>query len=131
MEPDLLDGEPLLTGKKAHEVREASSPMRQLGWLFAIAFIGFAATTTALWFGPSAVEYVREFAAPFTGDASKSGDAPKSNPWGIRDFNLKLLGDPQKPVVLRPPSIPQFTIPQGNGFSAPQSGSSFRLHRHR
>jgi hypothetical protein len=132
MEPDLLADEPLLTGKKAHEAREARSPRNQFTVVFAVAFVGFAVTSVALWFGPRAVQYVREFAGPFSGVAPKSRDAPKSNPWAIPDF--KPVWDSEKSLVIRPPSTPQFNIPQGNGFSAPRRGrgvnsSGFGIHR--
>jgi hypothetical protein len=119
MEPDLLADELPLTEDKAHAAREARSPMIPLGWLFAVALIGFSATSAAIWFGPTAVEYLREV-------ASRSSEiAPKSAPGTVPQF--KPVWVSETPLIIQPPSIPQFNIPQGNGLSpsSPGGGASF------
>jgi hypothetical protein len=126
MEPDLLADEIPLSEKKVHAAREARSPLIQVGWLFAMALLGFAATSAAIWFGPKAVEYLREV-------ASRSSDiAPKSAPGTAPKFKPVWVSG--NPPVIQPPSIPQFNIPQGSGFSAPYPGggvgsSRFTIHR--
>ena len=111
MRRDFYYDELPLVGKKAHATREARSPMFQLCWLFALALIGFAATGAAMWFGPGALEYLREVASRSSNRAPKSapGTVPNSNP-------VWVSGNPQ---VIQPPPIRQFNIPQGNGFSTP------------
>ena len=114
MGPDFLDDEFLLAGKKAPAAREARSPMGQLGWLFAVALVGFAATSAALWFGPGAVEYLREVGSRSSAPAPKSapGTVPQSRPVWVSE----------NPIVIQPPPIPQFNIRQGYGFPTPPSG---------
>ena|SRR5438552_2325806 len=126
MEPDFLADELPLTEEKARAAREARSPMIQLGWLFALTLIGFSATSAAIRFGPRAVEYLREV-------ASRSSDvAPRSAPGTVPNFQPVWISG--NPPDIHPPSISQFNIPQGNGFSAPYPGggarsSGFTIHR--
>jgi hypothetical protein len=111
MQPDFFADEIPLAGKKAHAAREARSPLVQLGWLFVVVLIGFAATSAAMGFGPGALEYLREIASRPSDRAPKSapGTLPNSNP-------VWVSGNPQ---VIQPPPVRQFNIPQGNGFSTP------------
>src|SRR5437868_8798572 len=119
MEPDFLADELPLTEEKARAAREARSQRIPLGWLFAVALIGFSATSAAIWFGPRAVEYLREV-------ASRSPEiTPKSAPGTGPQFKPVWISE--TPLIIQPPSIPQFTIPQGNELSpsSPVRGTSF------
>ena len=121
MGPDpLADELPLtLTPEKTHAAREARSPRTQLAWLFAVTLIGFSVTNAAIWFGPRTVGYLREV-------ASRSSDVgPKSGPTTVLKF--KPVWNSENPPIIYPPSIPQFNIHQGNGFSAPSSGRGVGL----
>src|SRR5262249_15809151 len=115
------DDEIPLVGKEAHAAREARSPLVQLGWLFAVALIGFATTSAAMWFGPGAVEYLREAASRFADPAPKS--TPKTVP------HPKPVWFSGNPIVIQPPSIPQFSIPHGHGFATPSRGGGASFSR--
>jgi hypothetical protein len=91
--------------------------MAQFGWLFAVTLIGFAATSAALWYGPGAMEYLRDVASRSSDRAAKS--SPETAP------PSKAFWVPQQPVVIQPPPIPQFSIPQGNGFPSLGRGAGF------
>jgi hypothetical protein len=119
MRPDFLSDDFPPAVNKGDTAREARSPMAQFGWLFAVALIGFAATSAAVWFGPGAMEYLREVASRSSDRAptSQPGTASPSNPFWVS----------QNPVIIQPPPIRQFSFPQGNGFPArsPGRGASF------
>jgi hypothetical protein len=126
MKLDLLADDLPLTAEKARAAREARSPMAQLGWLVAVALIGFSGTSAAIWFGPRAVEYLREVASRSSAVAPKTAarTVPNPQPFWVSG----------NPLVIQPPSIPQFNLPQWNGLSAPFPGgggssSRFTIHR--
>jgi hypothetical protein len=126
MRPDFFSDDFPPAVSKAHAAREARSPLAQFGWLLAVALIGFAATSAALWFGPGAMEYLREVASRSSDRAPKSSPetAPEPRPFWVS----------QNPVIIQPPPIRQFSFPQGNGFPAPSPGrgatfSGFRFPR--
>ncbi len=126
MKPDFLADELPFLGEKGRAAREARSPMISLGWLSAVALVGFAATSAAIQFGPGAVEYLKEL-------ASRSFEvAPNSAPATVPKFQPFWVSE--NPPVASPPSIQRFNIPQGNGFAIPSPGgrvnaSGFTIHR--
>jgi hypothetical protein len=121
MEPDFFAHEFPLAGKKARAPREPRSLTVQIGWLFVVALIGFSATIGALRFGPDLVEYCRDL-------ASRSSEiAPKPARRTVPQFDPVWV--PQRPVVIQPPSIPQFNRPQGSGFAPPFPGGGFNSGR--
>jgi hypothetical protein len=125
MEPDFFADEFPLPGKKAHAPRGSRSLTVQLGWLLIVALIGFSATSVAVWFGSDIVEYCREF-------ASRSSEiAPKPEHRAVPQVDP--LGISGRPLVIQPPSIPQFNL-QGNGFRSPSPGGGatsgrYTIHR--
>jgi hypothetical protein len=127
MEPHPLADELPLTGKKAYAARDADSTLTRWAWLLALVFVGFLATSAAIRFGPRAVEYVGDLARlarPTFGAKTGPGVAPRFNPWALPE--LRPVWDTSNSPVFQPPSIPQFNIPQGQGFSAPYPGGGVR-----
>jgi hypothetical protein len=132
MERDLLGDEPPPTGKKAPPGPDGGSPATRVVCLVALAVIGFSVTSAALWFGPRAVEYVKELSAPSPRVAKKSGDATRLNFRRVPE--LKPLWDTSQLPALRGPSVPSMSFPQGNGIGNPNAAGGsgtrgFRIHR--
>jgi hypothetical protein len=132
MERDLFADEPPWTGKKAPSGPDIGSPATQVVWLVALAVIGFSVTSAAMWFGPRAVEYVKELSAPSPRVAKKSGDATRLSPWRVPEF--KPLWDPSHPPAFQAPPVPSMSFPQDNGNWNPNAGGGsgmrgFSMHR--
>ena len=120
MEPELSAYGLPLTEKKARRARQARSPRAQFAWLVGVALIGFSATSAAIWFGPMAVESVRDLAGSFAAKVSKSMSPRESTPLRLPD--IRSTFEFTKSQIIQPPTIPRFTIPQGNGMAVPSPG---------
>jgi len=106
------------------KARGARSPMAQFAWLVGFALIGFAATSAAIGFGPMAVESVRDLADSFSAKVSKSMSPRKSTPLRLPD--IRSTFEFTKSQIIQPPTLPEFTIPQGNGMPFPSPGGGGR-----
>jgi hypothetical protein len=106
------------------KARRARSPKAQFACLVGFALIGFSATSAAIWFGPTAVEYARDLAGSFAAKVSKWTSPRESTPWRLPD--IKSTFEFTKSQVVQPPTFPQFTIPKGNGMPVPSPGGGGR-----
>src|SRR5262249_5277846 len=119
---DPRDDEFLRALEKARAGRGDRSPATPVVRFFAVALIGFAATSAALWFGPGAVAYVKGLSWPSFRVAQRP-NAPRFRPWSLPE--LKPVWDTSKGSMLQGPSLPPLNIPRVDGIGNPNAGGGF------
>jgi hypothetical protein len=122
MKWDPRDDEFLRDLEKARAGRGDRSPATQVVRFLAVALIGFAATSAALWFGPGAVAYVKGLSWPSFRVVQKL-KAPRWRPWSLPEF--KPAWNISKAPMLQGPSVPPLNFPRVDGIGNPNAGGGF------
>jgi hypothetical protein len=124
MRPDFLTDTFPPAETKAPAGRVAGSPATGLTWFLAVAFIGFAVTSAVIWFGPGAVDYVKDLRWPSFEFArkSKSPSRWKSPIQAQYDRVRDAVSSPG----YSPPTMPPMNFPRVDHIPAPNTHGGIR-----